>query len=458
MAATNLYHVNPNTGNVNRCGAKYRCQFHPESTRTNGDIPDDRHYASKEDAQRGAEVMLEAATMDVPRAITRLTQKLPREQGVSWDRVGHHLEKVAEAGEGEWDQDARENLHRVETIADIVGKSRVTAAQWAEVEEAINHLHLRKNLPHNQRYLDLNRNLASLGASLALRRRNWDAPQVTAPPRERNGMLLGVDAAGESALLNLNEPLRHSPNAQDHYIAISPDAQSHLEESLDRLAAGEKLPDLATPGIRRILDYEVDDRSLLRPRDRIVGSVNGETGEGSQFYLAAAFPDNELRVAMARNNTGPVSVAPFYNTREWGNAYTAIQPDGTSRTFSVYEHRNTDSIIINGRENWVGGEASSLPYAGESKYDFFAEFPPGEYRQAADALSYFLKSAQKGDLESDQDLVAKCSRRDWKAILSDSIPGYGEWHENRFGPDTTPPGDEGILRRLEFPFSDPSGH
>ena len=60
-----------------------------------------------------------------------------------------------------------------------------------------------------------------------------------------------------------------------------------------------------------------------------------------------------------------VNVSSFNNGREYGLVYTVDTPSGDKRSFSVYEHRNSDSIIINGKTNWNKNE--DLPYAADSK-------------------------------------------------------------------------------------------
>ena len=96
-------------------------------------------------------------------------------------------------------------------------------------------------------------------------------------------------------------------------------------------------------------------------------------------------------------------------------------------------YRNCDSFIMNRARNFIfqTNEDDPLPYAGTTKDEFFAEFGPGDYRQAAETLGFFMKAAQKGELESDRELVAKAEHRDWKAILSESVPGFREWLEER---------------------------
>lgn len=59
-------------------------------------------------------------------------------------------------------------------------------------------------------------------------------------------------------------------------------------------------------------------------------------------------------------------------------------------TYCVYEHRNSDSIIINGKEGYIT-ENGFLPYAGETKYDYLAEFSCGQHSEVADKLAEFMR-------------------------------------------------------------------
>lgn len=109
------------------------------------------------------------------------------------------------------------------------------------------------------------------------------------------------------------------------------------------------------------------------------------------------------------NKSCDISIGAFTNCRENGltfilngvydDAGTFIIGDpkfglSVSFTYCVYEHRNTDSIIINGREGLItmNGE---LPYAGESKYDYLAEFPYNAHMEVADKLAEFMLMRRK---------------------------------------------------------------
>lgn len=190
----------------------------------------------------------------------------------------------------------------------------------------------------------------------------------------------------------------------------------HMEETLDRYHAGER-------------NYE---ENPLRS-DRLLHVLSDENNgimSHQQVYNVLVFPEKDLKPVLDRLGVKDVEVKPMVNGRENGLVYTVKDPYGETRSFVIYEDRNSDSLIINGRENWdPTNEDDPLPYAGTTKHEFFAEFGPGDYRQAAETLGYFLKAAQKGELESDEELVAKAEHRDWRAILSETVPGFAEWIE-----------------------------
>lgn len=156
-----------------------------------------------------------------------------------------------------------------------------------------------------------------------------------------------------------------------------------------------------------------------------------------QVSAVMEFPEKYLEPVLDELNVDNVSVSPFNNGREFGLVYSVMNPEGSTRSFSLYEHRNTDSMIINGAENWNRTQSDYGPYSKDnrgrsSKDNFFAEFAYGtDKRQVAETLGYFLKSAQKGSLGNDQELIDKAEHVDWRAILSNSVPGFKEWIEER---------------------------
>lgn len=77
-----------------------------------------------------------------------------------------------------------------------------------------------------------------------------------------------------------------------------------------------------------------------------------------------------------------IYVRCFMNCRECGLTFT-IYPKSNrleSKTFCIYEHRNSDEIIINSKVGW-GGFSDQLPYKGESKYEYDVAFRYNEHEK-----------------------------------------------------------------------------
>lgn len=200
---------------------------------------------------------------------------------------------------------------------------------------------------------------------------------------------------------------------------------------------------------RRDLVEEYGDRysSFMDPFQKAVSSLAID----QNLYLSAVFPEKYLAKRLEQYDIDGVFVSPFRNGREYGNVYTVLEPDGSPVSFAVYQHRNSDSIIINGKRFWDGEE---LPYAADSKEAFFAEFEPDDYDQAADALSMYMKDAQQGELPSEHYLVDTVQRRDWNAILAESLGGtymrFLEEHSPEEAQRIKRNSDNDILDRLDF--------
>lgn len=185
-------------------------------------------------------------------------------------------------------------------------------------------------------------------------------------------------------------------------------------------------------------DYELYQRNFKQvpPREKFfMALTQPNTGIMSQNVMDAAlvFPERDLYPVLNRLGVYQVSVSPLKNGRETGLIYTVMTPEGDTRSFALYEHRNTDALCIVGMTNWSPTEQPHGPYpkdanGKESKSNFFAELSgKTSKRQIAETLGYFLSNAQKGELESDQELVAKAERLDWTAIISEQIPAFGEF-------------------------------
>ena len=73
-----------------------------------------------------------------------------------------------------------------------------------------------------------------------------------------------------------------------------------------------------------------------------------------------------------------IYVRCFHNRRENGLTFTALDTDWT---FCVYEHRNSDQIIINGKKGYTS-LCGELPYKEEGdKWDYFKSFKYDQYHE-----------------------------------------------------------------------------
>lgn len=262
------------------------------------------------------------------------------------------------------------------------------------------------------------------------------------PQRELNDSLIGVNDAVYQTLSEEEDfSARMTKGKYDYGKKTSPE---DVNDVLNYIAHNGN-NSVEVPGYDREEVYESqEDSYIFEGKDALRDRISHDNA----LYMRTAFPEQELKSKMEEIGINNVSVSPLNNGREVGLAYTVITPNGDIRTFSVYEHRNTDSIIINGKTNWQPGE---LPYTADHKEAFFAELPPENRKEAADTLCYYMSQAQKGELEDDVTLANKVERRDWGNILSESVPGFKEYAEKNDIPiRKKPKTDKEVLDDLDF--------
>lgn len=89
-----------------------------------------------------------------------------------------------------------------------------------------------------------------------------------------------------------------------------------------------------------------------------------------------------------------VDVGAFTNCREVGLTFK-IMNGNDSFTWCVYEHRNSDQIIVNGKEGYIN-LCGDLPYKSDDKYDYLNSFDCGQYERCAkylaDEFIHFVKN------------------------------------------------------------------
>lgn len=371
---------------------------------------------------------IDAASIDEISGIM-ISRSISQSDDFGFNVYDYHNEKLRDCDESgiSWSVKSWRNLEGVKDIESYLTAGDIEGAQ--EVYDSIERGSWKSPNSWPYKHTDSERQseLYRLGGLMIKQHEFENTDWPVSEKQPRNDRVDGLGAAMEEWFDKEN--YMYTRDGEPMYFT-----KEHLNGAIDDYIAGN-IPDIGN-----------EDVSYLLPdRQRAAHVFN----ESSQFNLAMAFPNMELKDAMEKADMRDVKATPFLNMREAGIAYTVQQPDGNTRTFSVYEHRNTDSIIINGTENWDG---ESLPYAGDSKNIFFAEFAPDDRKQAADALVMFMKDAQNGELDSTHELASKAQHRDWDAILrSNPVFGsaYGEFSDKHYGKREEMT-DESILGKLDF--------
>lgn len=357
------------------------------------------------------------------------------------------LKRINEWDRSDWTDEERENLMDVNRIVELVADEKPTPRALAKAKKLLDELHPEDSTvnygsygrlrvgPNNDERRD--RNIIKLGELSYLQAvaRTSEGTAHEAPKRESNDGLLGIRATQLDVLKKFNEPGYEFMEGRTVY---GDSVYEHFDKTIDRIVAGEDPDDL---------EHESGYGPLVVPAsDRLMKAIRDNQG----LYISLVMPERELKDEMQRAGVTNVSTSAFNNSREYGNVYTVMTPDGGTRSFSLYEHRNSDSIIINGTTNWDG---EALPYGGETKNHFFAEIPVGQYTQASRTLTYFLKSAQEGTLEDDAYLMRNAPRVDWGEVLGRTVPGFRKWFEENMPAEAarnSMEGDEAVLERLDF--------
>jgi len=83
----------------------------------------------------------------------------------------------------------------------------------------------------------------------------------------------------------------------------------------------------------------------------------------------------------------PIEVGTFTNCRECGLTFKVAEEKAF--TWCVYEHRNSDEIILNGKEGHIT-LSGDLPYKGNSKYDYIASFKFNQHYECAEKLAKLI--------------------------------------------------------------------
>ena len=124
----------------------------------------------------------------------------------------------------------------------------------------------------------------------------------------------------------------------------------------------------------------------------------------SQIIVEIMRLDTEFEVFMNEYKTY-VAIYALQNMREQGFQYTVF---GKKKMFTwcTYEHRNSDSIIVNGKEGLHNG-SGELPYKSDDKFEYLSSFGPGEYQKAADFLMTQITNFVEEDAKAAEAVEAK---------------------------------------------------
>lgn len=109
-----------------------------------------------------------------------------------------------------------------------------------------------------------------------------------------------------------------------------------------------------------------------------------EVATGNENIRIAATVGNDLVSDLLYDTRDELVFGTFDNNREYGITVTV-----SGWTFSVYEHRNSDDIIVNGCP--TADVEPFGPYGGGDKYDVLHGSPWRDYEGAAKALAVAIQ-------------------------------------------------------------------
>lgn len=439
MAESKRYHINPETGNANLCKAQYSCKF--------GDA-DNRHFDDKDAAQKFFEHIAEAESIDPEKTLKEIGTLLPVDDGTNSSRTVEQfiLGKLMENPYTVSDSN-KENLLALKKMADLAGRGDLTDEEFASLRDMYYRM---SSTPYG--YSTSQRRKAeddahALGAYLYARTKAARTTIVPVDGREQQDRIIGLFDAQNEFVNIVNGGTSPFANERDErYIAVG--AVSYAQETIDRFLAGQRVE----ADLDDVRQKEHFSQNIYPVRDRLLAMVDRDNSAfNQQTYFGLVFPEKELKGAFEKYGVNDVTVTPLDNGRETGLSYTVLEPNGNTRTFSVYEHRNTDSMIINGKTNVRNG---ALPYVRDTSHKFFAEVSGDEDapQRVADRLAFFCQQAQRGELPDDDTLARQADRLDWTSILSNQIPGFKKWAQDQ-GMEVHDPNDtsdEAVLRNLDF--------
>lgn len=436
------YHINPETGRPNVCRAKEEssCKFYKE---------DNEHYDSKEEAQVAYEKMqhekiMLKSRMDSSRInednalnhLDRITRSLSADLGEnrSFNIYSYSVDRFRELVDDKkmTERDLVESVEKIDHIAKITNNSPFSVETLNDLKKIHSDL-VNKNILYGSEEKEVIANLADTAIKQwAYNNNKFD--YSTLPQRDEVRGLINLDEA-------IYENYKHEESYYNgRHEGNEPINKEILNDVINYSVAHDDLS-VEIPGYD---SNEYSNKYVMDSRDYIRNEIHGRNSD----YMRTVFPHKDLKRKLEELNIENVSVSPLNNGREVGLIYTTLTPTGETRSFAVYEHRNNDGIVINGKTNLKPGE---LPYVADSDHSFLAEYNAEDRTQVADTLAYFLKSSQKGTLESDTYLANNAPRIDWGARLSQQFPGFKEFAEKQgFQINDKKKTDDEILNDLDF--------
>lgn len=417
------YHISAK-GNPAICRAKYSCRLGGNN----------EHFNSKERAALEVEMRNETEFMENPDKTAAAFIAKRHKNPEKYSYYAHLYEDISEKKYGPWTAKDKKSLVQAQKVVELAHAGEFETAY--DIYERIEDNRVRYSGKRTRMH-----DLKMLTHTTLDYSYNKSKPDFFTkdPDYTENTGLVGVR---DAAVNVLKEETKYYGEKRDDKGLIIPWMSDEKAESMIAYASSRS-HDQAESDYEKLNDHESGVFGLSE-NNLIVAA----TGESQQLYLTAGFPNRELKEEMEKQGVSNVFVSSFLNGREAGLTYTVMVRGNQTRTFSVYEHRNFDTVVINGQTNWNGED---LPYTADDKHRFFAEIPGGEYQRVAKDLTYFLKAAQNNILDDDDTLDERASRVDHMSNLIRTIPGFADWVKRQGGtlPDENPSDDE-ILKNLDF--------
>jgi hypothetical protein len=94
----------------------------------------------------------------------------------------------------------------------------------------------------------------------------------------------------------------------------------------------------------------------------------------------------------------PVMVSTFVNCRESGLSFLVQNKKDEWFTFCTYEHRNSDNIVINGKEGFLTiFNRAELPYTTENKWEYLGGAQCDDFDGAENQLARLIIAWSKSN-------------------------------------------------------------